>query len=569
MGLAGTLYSSLTGLNGNSQMLGVAGNNIANVNTTAFKRSRVVFETQISQTLKNGSVPTDQSGGSNPAQVGLGTRLASIRRDFTTGPLQPTGVNTDMAIDGNGFFVIQQDGSRYYTRSGNFALDRDFNLVGPNGALLQGYGVDENYNIVEGVLGNLNIPVGILTLAEPTEQVKLAGNLNANGDIATQGSLTTTQTLYSDAAATTAAIDTTGLTSLYDTDGQPLFSTGDMISFTGASRGGTPVPDKMFKVGSLSSPEEADAAGTTMGDLVNFLQSVLGIDSDHGGGVSINGGAIEIAGNRGTMNDIDVDDANFIVNRTTQPEVPLRFLKTQNADGESVRTTFIAYDSLGSPMTIDMTAVLEDKTATGTSWRYYTHSEDDSDLDRRLGTGLLEFDTDGQLVSVTEPNLTIDREGTGAFSPQKVTLTFADEFGSVTALSDVTSQISAIFQDGSPIGTLEDFSIGEDGTITGIFSNSLLRDLGRVSLAMFANNEGLEEIGANMYRPSVNSGTATIVSPSTAGSGRVIGRALELANVELADEFVTLINASTGFSANSRVLTTTDQLMQELLAALR
>src|SRR5690606_1529965 len=102
---------------------------------------------------------------------------------------------------------------------------------------------------------------------------------------------------------------------------------------------------------------------------------------------------------------------------------------------------------------------------------------------------------------------------------------------------------------------LEDFTISEDGTITGIFSNSLLRTLGRIPLAMFANNEGLQEMGGNLYRPTVNSGIATMVSATTGGSGKIVGRALELSNVELSDEFVNLISASTGFSASSRVVT--------------
>lgn len=569
MGLAGALYTSLTGLNGNSNILSVAGNNIANVNTTAFKSSRVVFETQISQTLSNGSVPTDKVGGSNPSQIGLGTRMSSIRRNFTNGPLQPTGVNTDVAIDGNGFFIVETGGSRYFTRSGNFALDRDFNLVDPNGALVQGYAVDEDFQIIEGVLSDLTIPMGILTLAEQTKDVKFAGNLNAGGDVATVGSLIESQELFSDATATTLALDTTDLTSIYNAAGDALFATDDIITFTGATKGGAAIPDKTFKVGALGPHETFDDAGTTMDDLMSFLNQVLGLDDTNGASVNVVDGKITVEGNTGQDNDIVIDDANFIVNQQTSPAVPLNFVKSRDADGESVRTTFISYDTLGNPLTLDMTVVLEEKSLTGTTWRYYAQSEDDTDLDRHLGDGVLTFDTAGQLVSVTEPSISIDRTGTGAFSPQKISFTFADDFGSVSALYDVTSQMSSIFQDGSPIGTLEDFSIGEDGVITGIFSNSLLRSLGQVSLAMFANNEGLEELGANLYRPSVNSGTATIVAPRTSGSGRVIGRSLELSNVELADEFVTLINASTGFSANSRVLTTADQLMQELLSSVR
>jgi flagellar hook protein FlgE len=568
MGLTTSLYTGLTGLNVSSQMLTVAGNNIANVNTTAFKRSRANFETQISQTLSNGSAPSGELGGTNPSQIGLGVLLASVQRDFGGGSLQPTGVNTDMAIEGNGFFIVKADGSTRYTRAGNFSLDRDFNMVSAGGGLVQGFGVDSDFNLIDGVLTDVNIPVGVLTLAEATNEVKFAGNLNAGGDVATQGTIITTETLYSDNTATTAADENTSLTSLYDADGNAPFADGDIVTITGATRGGATLPDKTFQVGAANTTE-SDDYGDTMQDLMDFLDAILGVDDSISGGVTMAAGVLTIEGNTGTANALELEDGNFIINQATTPTLPISFTADQAADGESVRTTFVVYDSLGNDVVVDLSVVLEEKSSTGTTWRFYAQSEDDSDLDRAVSTGVLTFDTDGKLLSVTDGSITIDRAGTGAFSPQSVSLGFSDQFGSVSALADVRSQVSAISQDGSPIGTLEDFSVGEDGTITGVFSNSLLRTLGRIPVAMFANNNGLEEMGSNLFRATVNSGIATVVSPGSGGSGRVVGRALELSNVELADEFVNLISASTGFSAASRVVTTSDRLIQELLNTVR
>jgi flagellar hook protein FlgE len=568
MGLTTSLYTGLTGLNVSSQMLTVAGNNIANVNTTAFKRSRANFETQISQTLSNGSAPSGELGGTNPSQIGLGVLLASVQRDFGGGSLQPTGVNTDMAIEGNGFFIVKADGSTRYTRAGNFSLDRDFNMVSAGGGLVQGFGVDSDFNLIDGVLTDVNIPVGVLTLAEATNEVKFAGNLNAGGDVATQGTIITTETLYSDNTATTEADENTSLTSLYDADGDALFADGDIVTITGATRGGATLPDKTFQVGAANTTE-SDDYGDTMQDLMDFLDAILGVDDSISGGVTMAAGVLTIEGNTGTANALELEDGNFIINQATTPTLPISFTADQAADGESVRTTFVVYDSLGNDVVVDLSVVLEEKSSTGTTWRFYAQSEDDSDLDRAVSTGVLTFDTDGKLLSVTDGSITIDRAGTGAFSPQSVSLGFSDQFGSVSALADVRSQVSAISQDGSPIGTLEDFSVGEDGTITGVFSNSLLRTLGRIPVAMFANNNGLEEMGSNLFRATVNSGIATVVSPGSGGSGRVVGRALELSNVELADEFVNLISASTGFSAASRVVTTSDRLIQELLNTVR
>lgn len=568
MGLATALFTSMTGMETNSEMLSIAGNNISNINTTAFKRSQMTFETQISQTMRNGSAPSAQLGGSNPAQVGLGVRMSSIRQDFSGGSLTATGVNTDMALEGNGYFIVDLNGERRFTRDGGFSLDRDFNLTKPGGGgLVQGYGIDEDFNVVEGVLTNVNIPIGLLTVAKETSEVRFAGNLNAGGDIATLGSIVSTEELYSDAGATTFADGATALDSVFDVDGNQLFATNDTITITGASKGGAVIEDRVFGVG--AGLTGVDAEGTTVQEMMDFLDEVFGIDTTLSGGVTITNGVIDIESNTGTANTIRLENGNFIKNADTSPETPVIFSETQDADGESVRTSFIAYDSLGNTLTIDLTLVLEDKDDSGTTWRVYAQSDDDSDLDRALGTSIATFDTDGQLVNITDPSFVIDRDNTGAGTPQSIEIVLDQPEGAVTSLFDVTSQFNSLSQDGLPIGTLEDFTVSQDGTLTGVFSNSALRTLGRIPVAVFANNEGLEDMGGNLFRAGVNSGDPVIVTATTGGSGQIVGRALELSNVDLAEEFINIINASTGFSANSRVLSTSDRLIQELLATVR
>lgn len=570
MALQTALFSSLTGITSNSKLLAVAGNNIANVNTTAYKKSRITFETQISQRLTSGSAPTGTLGGTNPTQMGLGTRVSTITRDFSTGSLQPTGVNTDMAVEGNGFFIVNIEGNTRYTRTGNFVLDRDFNLVNADGGLVQGFGVDEDFQVVEGLLEDLTIPLGVLTIAEATQNVTFAGNLNAGGDVATVGSISTSDVLYTDALATTVALGTDTLASLFDSAGTALYAVGDVITVAGVTKGGAAIGESTFEIGAANTTN-SDDFGTTLDDFTDFLDNVLGIDTtqaataDSTPGVTVVGGQILVEGNTGEDNGI-LFSASSIKNNNT---VSFGFTGTQEANGGSTRTTFVAFDSIGSEVVIDLRFVLESKTTTGATWRFYADSVTDTDLDIHLGTGVLSFDTEGNLLTVSNPSVSIDRTNTGAITPMNVNFLFSDPFNTVTSLTDTSSQIAARSQDGSQIGTLEDFSVGEDGTISGVFSNGLLRDLGRVPVAVFANNNGLEEFGGSLYRPTINSGIATVVSAGQGGSGRVIGRALELSNVELAEEFINLISASTGFSANSRVLTTSDELIQELLAAVR
>src|SRR5690606_20541479 len=133
MGLTNSLYTGLSGLSTHSQMLTISGNNIANANTPGFKGSRLTFESHILQNLRSASAPNGDLGGSNPAQVGLGTRLGAITRNFAGGTIQPTGVNTDVALEGGGFFIINHSGVPSYTRAGNFVLDRDLRLTKDGG----------------------------------------------------------------------------------------------------------------------------------------------------------------------------------------------------------------------------------------------------------------------------------------------------------------------------------------------------------------------------------------------------------------------------------------------------
>ncbi|MEQ9459573.1 MAG: flagellar hook-basal body complex protein [Phycisphaeraceae bacterium] len=572
MPLTHSLFTGLSGMNGSSRMLDVTGNNIANVNTTAFKRSRLQFETQIQDTLKNATSPNASRGGSNPAQIGLGVRIGAITRDFNSGALQPTGVATDMAIQNNGFFVVDIDGQQLYTRAGNFTLDEQFNLVNSSGARVQGFPVDNDFQVVEGQLNNINIPIGILTIAQATDNVRFSGNFNAGGDIASQGSLTFSEPLFSDAAGTTPITGATPLNSLFTAaGGTPIFADSDIVTITEARKGGVLIGDKSFEVTTALDPA-ADDNGTTVQDFLDFLEDIMGIDTTQpGGALSITpAGEIRIDANYGTGNAIDLQLSNLVVgDGTATPVSPLSFT-TDNINnppiGESIQTTFVVYDSLGTPLTVNLNVVYENSDNGGTTWRFFAESEDDTSLDRRVGSGLLQFDNDGRFIAANNATISIDRDLTGAGTPLQVELDFSS---TNSFFNDGISSLSSISQDGIAIGTLQDFNLSTDGTIEGIFSNGLLRTLGRVPLAMFSNNEGLEELGGSLFRASNNSGTANIVTAGTAGSGQIMGRQLETSNVELTEEFVNIIAASTGFSANSRVITTSNQLLDELLSIIR
>lgn len=569
MALTSSLHTALTGLSSSSRMLNVTGNNIANVNTVGFKRSRMTFQTSLTSTLHNASSPTAESGGRNPAQIGHGTRVGTVTRDFTGGPLEPTGVNTDLAIEGDGFFIVQDGSMQRYTRSGNFDLDRDYNLVTTEGAQVLGFGIDENEQIVEGTLEPINVPLGNRTVAEATQSVQLGGNLNAGGTVASQGSLNTSLALFNGAGGP-AATAGDALDDMHDAANNDLFDVGDVITVQNVAKGGAELPTKTFEVGPANTTD-SDDFGTTLQDFMDFLQGALGVDTSVSGGVAVNGsGQVEVTGNSGTINDTVINAGDIVVNKGSgSPSQPFTWTKGQDADGESVRTTFAAYDSLGNEMTLDVNMVLEGKDNTGTTWRYYVQSDDDANLSRALDTGTIQFDTNGQMIGDDNPTFTVDRSGTGAETPQTIELSLDHNDGTLSALSDESSNLVTLNQDGTPIGTLEDFTVAQDGTIQGIFSNSLVRTLGRVALANFSNPQGLEEVGSNLYGTTTNSGAAQVGTATQGGLGRVVGSALEQSNVDLSAEFTDMIAATTGFSANSRMLSTSERLIQELLNTIR
>lgn len=565
------LFTGLSGLNANSRSLDVIGNNIANSNTTAYKSNRLLFASQFSRNFSIGTVPSATSGGTNPGQIGLGVTVAGTQRDFSGGALSTTGDARDLAIEGDGFFIVNRGGTPYYTRAGAFRQNSTNDLVTISGERVQGYTVDNNFNIVAGQLVDLNIPVGTLTLAEATRSVRFAGNLDASGDLPTQGSRHTFAALDLLSGPVGSDLLTLGslLTDVQDpaSAGNPLFTVGQRLEINGAQRGTTTIQTSALDI----------TATTTVQDLIDFLNAALGINSGAGAnpdglspGVSLDPatGVLTVVGNIGSVNNLDFRSTDFRVLNAdgTVDSTPFTLTRQASADGESVRNTFVVFDSLGSPIRVDLTMVLEQTPGgNGSVWRYFADSPEDSDLATALGTGTVQFDSSGRLVGNSSFNLRIDRDGTGAASPLDFAVELASESDSVTALASQSSAIAATFQDGAPIGTLASYSVGSDGMITGAFTNGLTRNVGQIALATFANPEGLVDIGSNLFTAGPNSGTPVIGPPLDLGAGRVIGGALELSNVDLSQEFINLILASTGYSAASRVITTTDQLMQQLL----
>ncbi len=581
MALTSTLYTGLSGMAVNQQKLNVIGNNIANVNTVAFKASRALFKPQFYVTDSAGSPPSGTFGGTNPSQRGLGAQVASIQKNFNTGSIETTGIGTDLAIEGDGFFIVD-GGKTQYTRDGSFSKNEDNFLVSSKGEYVQGFGVDKDFKVVPGAVGNLEIPVNNLTIAEATTTVQFKGNLNANGDKSTGASVLQSQPLLDNAGAT--PTDLTALVDLRQADdtATAIFADGQTLSIEG-KRGGNNLPESTFTI----------TATSTVAELNDFFRQGMAIDTssdvlanapaDYTPGVALAASTqgtdpagslrLMITGNTGKANELSMA-GSF---KNDSGTVPFTFSDAANSDpiGESQHTSMTVYDSLGTPVNVDITMTLESSDSTGTKWRFYAASKDDTsagaytglgDNGTILNSGTMEFDNKGVYKTATNDVIQIARASTGALTPLPIKM----DLSRLTSLTDSSENpVVPETQDGFETGSLAEFTIADNGDIIGEFTNGLTRTLGRVAIAHFDNPQGLMDQGSNNYSVGASSGQAVLSSPGEFSAGLIRSGSLEQSNVDLSKEFIDMIVTTTGFSAASRVITTSNRLLDELLQTSR
>lgn len=333
-------------------------------------------------------------------------------------------------------------------------------------------------------------------------------------------------------------------------------------------------------------------SSTTVQDLIDFMVQAMGIQvptddpsnpipkspppdppaepqTSPGGLVSVDGRII-LTGNNGKDNSIDIGMSGMLLRFpdgvTTTVNLP--WTTIQQAVGESAVTDFLVYDSLGIPIRVRLTAVLEARDSTKTVYRWFADSPDNdpiSGADISVGTGLIYFDGEGNFISATNNKISIERRHVSARSP----LEFALDFSKISGLAAKNSTLMVSRQDGSAPGVLTSFIIGEDGLIRGVFSNGVTRDLGQIRLARFANPAGLVQRGQNLYAEGVNSGLPVLGNPGEQGIGTLVAGAVELSNTDIGASLIDLILASSMYRGNTRVISTAQQMLDELLSLRR
>lgn len=263
----------------------------------------------------------------------------------------------------------------------------------------------------------------------------------------------------------------------------------------------------------------------------------------------------------GSLGDIKLQVGQTAIARQTSNVQYAGNLDSTTATGGTANTSYTVYDSLGTAHTLKVTFT---KTANPGEWSWAAASGSDS-FD--VSTGLMTFDTNGKVKTggSATPTLTLASPG-GANANIKMTL----DFSSLTALAGSgSSTVSPTSQDGLALGTLSSYSIDPTGVITGSFSNGMTQALAQVSLAGFTNPNGLTKVGGNMFAQSADSGLPQVGTPTTGGRGKISSGYLEMSNVDLSTEFTNMIVAQRGFQANSKIITSSDEMLQDLIGLKR
>jgi flagellar hook protein FlgE len=335
----------------------------------------------------------------------------------------------------------------------------------------------------------------------------------------------------------------------------------------------------------LTAKELTITSNTTVQDLIDFMVQSMGIQSvgsseTDSAGVSVPpGGIVDVdgriilTGNNGVDNRIAINLAGMTMmysqgGQTINETIDMRWSQKQAAVGSGAITDTIVYDSLGSSLPLRVTMVMEGRNGTETTYRWFADSSENrygSTATIAVGTGTVTFDTTGNFKNVYDDAVNIYRDGFPTVNP----LTFRLDFSRITGLATDKNNLAVSRQDGSSAGTLTSFIVGEDGVIKGVFSNGINRDLAQIRLARFANPSGLEQRGLNLFAVGVNSGLPVQGSPGTQGLGSIVAGAVELSNTDVGGSLIELILASTMYRGNARVITTVQQMFDELMALRR
>lgn len=571
----------LSGLTASSAALSTAANNLANLNTTGYKDQQIQFADLFYQNL-------GQDGAGDPIQQGAGVRVEAEPSNFTQGDVTATGTDTDVAINGNGFFVVQQNGVQTYTRAGNFQVGTDNLLETAEGEQVLGYAATNGVISTSAGLGSLALGAGTSSPAAATKNFSVTTNLDAS---AADGSTYSTEATIYDSLGAPHQLTIT-YTNL-DSPAVPAIVAVPVQAATGAlTMTALPVATQTVTVGgqTYTFTTAAPAAGsndvfigaTVAETTANLVNAINGNYADLAGTATPGGYGTGTSANPSAT---AVDAGNGVINFTASSTGTASDFAATSAGTGSTNLTWSAGAGANGAAAVPGRAAVP---GVVNSWGYSV-SIPATDLNAIGGvaqtgvleTGTLTFNGNGVLTgdSITTPaaaaatyttptdikNVAINGLADGASNMTFNWNLLSGTTPLITQLSAANSTAS-IQQDGTSSGTLQNFTIDSNGTITGSFSNGTTATLGQIALASFADEQGLSRNGDNTYSPTLASGQPTVGAPISGGLGSISGGALESSNVDIATEFANLIVAQRTYEANARVVTTFDTIAQDTIA---
>ena len=545
-----SMYSAVSGLKTHQTKMDVIGNNIANVNTVAFKSSSVVFQDVLYQMTSNasGANAATGTGGVNAKQIGLGVTTGATNLSITTsGAAETTGRAFDIRLSDQSttnFFVVNNGSENLFTRAGSFYVDGAGNLcMTSTGYTVMGWQVDPTTgNIKKDTVSALRVmqTSNLTSAPEATTQANVSGIIDKNDkDVLSDNGLVKTLTFFDNLGYSYTArfaMKSTGTDGKYTVELEKILNSD-----------GTTFYDPATSQVKLEDVFGSKTAGATLGTY-NQVQSGYHYDATQ---KKFYVGS----DNKGTELKWDATTSTFKEqnNQTTTHSLKQVYgisngmvEKIKNGAKATVDTTTGKLKITGDVTDYAIDFSTKDGTFTGVGARTSNNKTNSVTLNMsKLGNNPTQFD-----------DITIDFSG----------LKDADNGGKSTAVMSTGSIDDGVTGKGKKLGAMIGISIDNNGLITGTYDNGNTETLGQIAVAQFANASGLEKVGENCYRTTLNSGEfdGIGVEISADGSSMTSGE-LEMSNVDLSTEFTQMIITQRGFQANSRIITTSDTLLEELV----
>ena len=516
--------TALSGLNASSAELRVIGNNVANASTTGFKESRAEFA----------DIFASSNLGVTANAIGSGVRVSSVSQQFTQGNIGFTDNNLDLAISGQGFLIMNDNGVSAYTRSGALSVDREGYVVNSQGQRLTVFSADQNGTIT-GATGDLHLDRSDIAPVATT-RVDMAANLNAAslvpGGVATSSTITLAGSILDDGDGSVGPL---ALGDLVDSWGQAY--PGATLSF--AHDAGT-LWDVTFNDGNGVTQTVSVDIGTD--SVANFSW-----DPDGVGGQN----AIELSLDVSNLTAATGGNTSNLVSATSNGSTQAAF-DPDDASTYNNSTSVTVYDSLGAS---HLSTLYFRKTGLPNQWEVYSYLDGVA----QGGAQTVQFDSSGSITAggqVTVGPYSVD---TGAAD-----LSFDIDFSRTTQYGSGFN-VNSMDQDGFTTGRLSGIDISSTGVITSRFTNGQSRTLGQVALANFNNPQGLRQLGDTSWAESFDSGQPLVGTAGSGSLGLIESGALEGSNVDLTEQLVNMITAQRNFQANAQVITTADTVTQTII----